>query len=167
MSFLSDLGALLQKATSGEGNPEEHFDQVAQAVPSSSLATGLSEAFRSNETAPFPQMASQLFSNGNSGQQASILNALLSSLGPGVLASLGGGALGSLLQPGQTSVTPDQAAKVDPAQVKDLVEHAEKQDPSIIDRLSQVYAEHPTLVKSLGAAALAIAIKKMSETHKV
>ncbi|MCU1294899.1 MAG: hypothetical protein JWP08_3749, partial [Bryobacterales bacterium] len=57
------------------------------------------------------------------------------------------------------------ASQVDPAEVQRLAEHAEKQDPSIVDQLSQVYAQHPTLVKSLGAAALGIAMKRIAETH--
>jgi hypothetical protein len=161
MSFLSGIGNLLQQVTSGNANPEEHFDKVAQAVPSSDLASGLSAAFRSSETAPFSQMVSQMFSRGNGNQQASVLNTLLGSLGPGVL----GGSLASTLGAGQSTVTPEQASQVDPAEVQRLAEHAEKQDPSIVDQLSQVYAQHPTLVKSLGAAALGIAMKRIAETH--
>jgi hypothetical protein len=55
MSFLSGIGDLL-KQYSGAANPagvEQHFDQVAQAVPSSTIASGLAEAFRSGQTAPF------------------------------------------------------------------------------------------------------------------
>ncbi len=56
---------------------EQHFDQVAQAVPPSTLASGLAEAFRSGQTAPFPQLASQLFANENGPQQAGGLNGLM------------------------------------------------------------------------------------------
>jgi hypothetical protein len=164
MSFLSGISSLLQQVTSGNANPEEHFDKVAQAVPTSDLASGLSAAFRSSETAPFSQMVSQMFSRGNGTQQASVLNTLLGSLGPGVLGGLGG-KLASTLGGGQSTVTPEQASQVDPAEVQRLAEHAEKQDPSIVDQLSQVYAQHPTLVKTLGAAALGIAMKRMAETH--
>ena len=167
MGLLSNLGGLLQKISSGEANPEQHFDQVAQNVPSSSLASGLTAAFNSNETAPFSQMVSQLFSNGDGNQRASVLNTLLSSLGPGAHAGLGGGLLASLLHSGQTTVTPDQAAKVDPAEVQQLAEHAQSHDPTLVDRVSEVYAQHPTLVKTLGAAAITIMMRKIAETHKV
>jgi hypothetical protein len=166
MSFLSGIGNLLQQVTSGNANPEEHFDKVAQAVPTSDLASGLSAAFRSSETAPFSQMVSQMFSRGNGTQQASVLNTLLGSLGPGVLGGLGG-KLASTLGGGQSTVTPEQASQVDPAEVQRLAEHAEKQDPSIVDQLSHVYAQHPTLVKTLGAAALGIAMKRIAETHSL
>jgi hypothetical protein len=71
MSFLAGIGDLLKQYSAGGATPanspavEQHFDQVAQAVPSSTLAGGLAEAFRSAQTAPFPQMAAQLFANGN------------------------------------------------------------------------------------------------------
>jgi hypothetical protein len=47
--------------------------------------------------------------------------------------------------------------------VQQLAAHAEKADPSIIDKASSFYAEHPTLVKTLGGAALTIAMAKMAE----
>jgi hypothetical protein len=175
MSFLSGIGDLLKQysdgthAAAGAPGVEQHFDQVAQAVPSSTLAGGLAEAFRSGDTAPFPQMAAQLFANGNSQQQAGVLNSLMAAVGPSVLAQFAGSSsnspLAALLRSG--SVTPAETANVSPADVQALTEHAQKQDPSIIDRVSEIYAEHPTLIKSLGAAALTIAMKKISQQHSV
>jgi hypothetical protein len=172
MSFLSSIGGLLQQyagANAPTGQVEEHFDQVAGAVPASTMASGLAAAFRSGDTAPFAQMASQLFSNGNGSQQATMLNTLMASAGPGLLSSLmaggAGGALANLLKSGQTTVTPEQAAAIPPDEVQQLAEHVEKHDSSVIDKLSQVYAEHPTLIKSLGIAAMGIMMNKMSQTH--
>ncbi len=175
MSFLAGIGDLLKQYSAGGGaaanSPavEQHFDQVAQAVPPSTLAGGLAEAFRSNQTAPFPQMAAQLFANGNSQQQAGVLNSLVAALGPAVISQFAGSApnspLASLLRSG--SVTPAQAASVSPADVEALTNHAQTQDPSIIDRVSAVYAQHPVLIKSLGAAALTIAMKKIADSHAV
>jgi hypothetical protein len=174
MSFLSSIGGLLEQYASGAapaGHVEDHFDQVAQNVPSSSLATGLAEAFRSGDTAPFAQMASQLFANGNGGQQASMINTLMATAGPEILQSFlgkgsnAGGAIGSLIQNGQTSVSPEEASNIPPEEVQALAEHVHQHDPSIIDRVSEVYSEHPTLIKSLGAIALGIAMKKISESH--
>ena len=173
MSFLSGIGDLLKQYSANSATPattpvvEQHFDQVAQAVPSSTIASGLAEAFRSGQNASFPQMAAQLFANGNNQQQASVLNGLMASLGPAVIAQFAGSApnspLAALLRSG--SVTPAQAASVSPADVQALTAHAQNQDPSIIDRVSAVYAEHPVLIKSLGAAALTIAMKKIADQH--
>jgi hypothetical protein len=73
--------------------------------------------------------------------------------------------LAALLQSGQKSVTPEQAASVNPADVEALTNHVQNQDPSIIDRVSAIYAQHPTLIKSLGAAAMVIAMKKIADQH--
>jgi hypothetical protein len=43
-----------------------------------------------------------------------------------------------------------------------LAEHAEKQNPSIVDQASQFYAQHPTLVKTIGAGALALVMSHLS-----
>lgn len=164
MSLLDQLGGLLQQYAAGQQTAgtevDQHFDQVAQAVPSSDLAEGVAEALRSNQTPPFAQLAGQLFAGGNGEQQANMLNTLLASLGPGAL----GGALGGLLG-GGSSLTPQQAASVSPEDVQALAEKAEQQDPSIIDRLSGIYAEHPTLIKTLGAVARGIAMRKIGERH--
>jgi hypothetical protein len=176
MSFLSSIGDVLKQYSDSKGAPgveqnvggvEQHFEQVAQVVPSSTLASGLAEAFRSGQTAPFPQMAAEMFAHGNSQQQAGILNNLMTAVGPAMLSQFAGSAsnspLAALLRSG--SVTPAETANVSPADVQALTDHVQKQDPSIIDRMSQIYAEHPTLIKTLGAAALTITMKKIAEQH--
>ncbi|HEX3435795.1 MAG TPA: hypothetical protein VHT24_03435 [Pseudacidobacterium sp.] len=172
MGLLSGLGDIF-KQFSGSGTPanvEQHFDQVAQNVPASSLAGGLAEAFRSGETPPFAQMASQLFANGNGQQQANMLTTLMSSMGPEVISKFTGNnpssPLTALLQSGQTQVSAEQAAQINPADVQTLAQHVEQHNPSIIDRVSEVYAAHPMLIKTLGAAAMAVAVKKIAEQHQ-
>ena len=158
---LSNLMGLLQQyanpGTQNAANAEQDFQQVSQNASQSHLAGGLAEAFRSNQTPPFAQMLSTLFTNSNSQQQAGILNHLLGSLGPGAAS----GILGNLLG-GGTTVTPEQAQQVPPETVHQLAQQAEKNDPSIVDRASEFYAQHPTLVKTLGAASLAMIMSHMS-----
>src|SRR5260370_11331680 len=86
MNLFSQLGGLFQQYASGasvlEGEVHGHFDQVAQSVDPSSLATGLAEAFRSGRTPPFAQMAAHLFANSGGDQQANMINTLLETAGP-------------------------------------------------------------------------------------
>ncbi len=186
MNWMEGLGPLLRQYTSSQSaqppaNVEDHFDQVAQVAPASEVAEGLAAAFRSGQTPPFAQMASQLFGGSGGIQQAGVLNALLGAVGPAALAQIGAGKggsiLGSLLGGGGTSalgslfagdanVTAEQASQVSPEIVKQLAEHAEKTDPSIVDRLSQIYAEHPGLIKTLGGAALTIALAKVAQRQR-
>jgi hypothetical protein len=57
-----------------------YFDQVAQAVPSATLAEGLTAVFRSDQTPAFGQLVSGLFGQSSGDQKAGILNQLLSSV---------------------------------------------------------------------------------------
>jgi hypothetical protein len=46
--------------------------------------------------------------------------------------------------------------------VQQLAEHAEKQNPSVIDHASQFYSQHPKLVQALGAGSLALIMSHLS-----
>ncbi len=164
---LANLMGILEQYRGGSPNApppniENDYDQVTQSAPQSHLAGGLADAFRSNETPPFAQMLSTLFSKSNGQQRAGILNQLLSAAGPGILGAGGLGGLLGTLGGAQPSVTPEQANQVSPQAVQQLAEHAQKQNPSIIDQASAFYAQHPTLVKALGAGSLALIMSHMS-----
>lgn len=160
---LSNLMGLLQQyanpGTSNTGNVEQDFRQVSQAAPQQHLATGLADAFRSNQTPPFAQMVSTLFSNSNGEQQAGLLNHLLGSVGPGAASGVLGGVLGG---GSNSKVTSEEAQQVPPEAVHQLAEQAEKNDPSIVDTVSSFYAQHPALVQTLGASALGLIMSHIS-----
>ena len=171
MGILDSLSDVLKNYSGGQpqntANAAEHFDQVAQAAPNNVVAEGLAAAFRSDQTPAFDQLLSHLFRQSNGEQKAGILNQLLASAGPGVLAQLGGGgALAGLRGGTGHPLTPDQAQAVSPEVVQQLATHAEKSDPSIVDKASAFYAQHSTLVKTLGGAALTIALAKVAERQK-
>ena len=50
--------------------------------------------------------------------------------------------------------------------MQQLAEHAEHTDPNVIDTLSGFYAQHPGLVKTLGGAALTIALSKIANNMR-
>jgi hypothetical protein len=165
-----DLGNLLQQYLGGASNINagralDDFDQVAQNAPRSTVAQGVTEALRSDQTPPFPQMVSQLFDKSDATQRAGMLNQMLSGLAPGALTSIAGGLLGNLFRgdDAPAAVTPEQAARMTPEQVRQIAEDAEKENPSIVDRMGDFYAEHPTLVKTIGGAALAIVLGRVAE----
>ena len=154
---------ILNQVVGGGANAEAHFDQISQAAPSGAVAAGLAHAFRSDQTPDIGAMVGQLFNNSSSAQQAGMLNQILATLGPAAAAGLGGGVLGKVMAPGSTQVTEAQAAQISPEQVKDVVAQAHQAEPGIADALAGFYAEHSTLVKTLGGAALAIALAKMKD----
>lgn len=164
-----DLGNLLQQYLGGATNASpsqatDDFDHVAQQAPRETVAHGVAEALRSDQTPPFPQMVGQLFGQGSPDQRAGMLNQILASVGPGVLSSVAGGALGNLFGGSvPRQVTPEQASHISPEQAQEIAAQAEQQNPGIVDRMGDFYAQHPTLVKALGGAALAIALGHMAQ----
>jgi hypothetical protein len=59
-------------------------------------------------------------------------------------------------------VTPQQAQQVSPQDVQVLAQKAATKNPTIVDQAASFYAQHPTLVKSIGAGALALLMSRMS-----
>ena len=159
MGLMDILTQVISKGTVSD----QHFDQVAQSVPSDVLAQGLAGAFRSDKTPAVGEMVGQLFSNSNGQQKAGMLNQIIAALGPATAASLAGGTLGSVMSPGSSQITPDQASQVSPQQVQEVVDHAHQTNPGIADELASFYAQHSGLIKTLGGAALAIAMAKMKD----
>ncbi len=158
------MGLLQQYADpsgASSANAVQDFQHVAQNAPPSNLASGLADAFRSNQTPPFGQMLSTMFTNSNGEQRAGILNHLLGALGPGAATGMLGSSLGGLLG-GGSQITPEQAQQVPPEAVQQLAEQAQQNNPSIVDQASRFYADHPTLVQGLGAGALALIMSHMS-----
>jgi hypothetical protein len=192
MDLMNELNGLLQQYTGAQAaeapdTVHDDFDQVAQAAPQPAVADGLAEAFRSDQTPEFGQMTANLFNNSNPQQQAGLLNMILKYAGPAILSHLtggggassssssssagsGGGGLSDLINifkggGGQQEITPEQAQQIPPETVEQIAAQAQKHDPSIIDRVSDFYAQHPTLVKTLGTAALTIMLSKIAKSQ--
>lgn len=160
---LMDILNQYRGQTSATPNPniaQDHFDEVARQAPPEAVGQGVADAFRSDATPPFGEMLGQMFTQSNPAQKAGMLNQLIQSIGPGLLSALGGGILGHAVgqNAGPPSLTPDQAAQLTPAQVQEMASQAERHDPTVMDKIGGYYAEHPQLVKTLGSAALAIAL---------
>lgn len=210
MDWMKQLGGVLdQYGTANPSRPpasvDADFDRAARAAPKDAIADAMSAAFRSDQTPPFAQMASQMFGRASGPQRAGMLNALLATVGPMVLQQIlarrqqqggatptgqggslstsspggglggafgggGGGGLGGMLDSlirggggGTTPVSPEVAQQIPPDVVEEVAREAEKKDPSIVDRISDVYAQQPELLKVLGGAALAIALGRMAQ----
>jgi hypothetical protein len=172
MSFLDGLGDLLKRVTTGEAPADEvhaAYDQVARAVPSRTLADGLSHAFRSDQTPPFERMVSGLFHNSSPDQKAGFVNHLLRVLGPaGFAQALSAVGMGHLLHGVQSGrgVTPPEAEQISPETVQLMAQQAAVKEPSIIDKAASFYSEHPTLVRSLGVGALALLMRQVSASRR-
>ncbi len=180
MDWVNQLSGVLQQYTGTAAAParlnvQDDFDQIAQSAPQPDLADGIAAAFRSEQTPEFGQMAGQLFSKSTGEQQAGILNTLINAAGPMILSQVlsrqeGANTSGklfnliNLLRSGQQSeITPEQALEIRASAVQEIASQAAKKDPSVIDQVSRFYAAHPALVKTLGSAALSIALSKIAQ----
>lgn len=156
------IEGLLQQL-SNQGNapvaPEarEQFHQVVHSTPPEVLSQGLNEAFNSDQTPPFAQMVGHLFGHADDQQKAGIVSTLLG--------SLGGGTHPALAQAG-INATPEQATQLSTDQVQQIASQAQQVNPGIVGQMSNFYAQHPTLVKSLGAAAMAIVLGRMHSPRR-
>jgi hypothetical protein len=142
MGVLDELQGVLKQYQAGQTPPAatvtQHFDQVAAGTPQPTMAAAISHALGSNQTPPLGQMVSTLFNQATPDQKASGLA-------------------------GATTATPAQAQALTPAAVQQLADKAQSADGSVVDKLGSFYAQHPTLVKSLGAGALALMMAHISK----
>lgn len=166
MGLMDVLEHYTNRDAASNPNAQDHFDEVVRSISPDVMGQGVADAFRADETPPFPDMVSQMYGQSNPQQQAGLLNQLIRAIGPSVLSAIGGGMLGRMsAQPGGSGLpqlTPQQAQQVTPQQVQEIARRAEEHDPSVLDKVGGFYAQHPDLVKTLGSAALAIALAGIS-----
>jgi len=156
MGLLDSVKGVLAQYTAGAagGNVENDFHQVAQSADAGALASGIAAVMHSDQTPPFAQIVSQLFANGSSDQQSAMLKALVGAA-PADLQ----GQLTSMLAGAQGGQAPSSDV------IASVAKKVEQSNPGAIDMMSSFYAQHPTLVKTLGSAAMMIAMRKIAEHH--
>ena len=144
------------------------FDEVVRDVPKDVLGAGLAQAMRSDQTPAIGDLTSRLFGQSDPNQRAGLLGQLIRSLGPGLLSSIAGGALARFGQgaAAQAQVSADEAVSVTSEQVREIADEAAKKDPSLPDRIGELYAQHPEVFKVLGGSVLAIALGQMAQRMK-
>jgi hypothetical protein len=64
------------------------------------------------------------------------------------------------------SLTPQQAAQIPPESVQVLARQAAVSDPSVVEQAANFYAQHPTLVRTIGAGALALLMSRISAVRR-
>jgi hypothetical protein len=165
MGVLDSMKDLLAQYTSGAGagNAEADFHKIAQSADAGTLAQGIAEVMRSDQTPPFAQIVSQLFASASSEQKSAMITALMSAVpadqrGP-LAAMLGGSASGTTGSSGAPAAMPSRDT------IASMAQRAEQSGAGVIDAMSRFYAEHPTLVKTLGTTAMVIAMRKIAEHH--
>jgi hypothetical protein len=164
MGLLDDVKNAISQYTSGSGSADDlaaQFHKVAGSTDPNVLSQGIAAALRSDQTPPFGQLVSQLFANASADQKAGMLNALLGAASPDTRAKLAG------LLPGigAGAISGGQTAAISPDLVNSVAQQMEQHNPGVVDKMGSFYSQHPTLVRTLGAAAMMVVLRKIAEHH--
>ena len=171
MGLLDELLAQVASGNAPAMEVDNAYDQVSRSVPKGALADGLTHAFNSDKTPPFDQMLGALFGQSNPDQKAALINQIVAAVGPAILTQVLG-KLGGSGSPGGSAdavtagqLTPAQAQNIPLERVEVLAKEAARENPSIVEMAAGFFAEHPTLIKTLGASALAVLMSNISSAR--
>lgn len=162
MDILSQYASQSLPGGEPQAQPSAHedFSQVASQAPPELLRSGIAQVLEGG-AGGFESSIAKLFENSDLQQRTGLLQRLIQAAGPAVLSSFAGGALSHLAQPGAQAQQADADA-ITPTQAGELAAAARQSNPGIISELGSFYSQHPTLVKTLGAAALTFAMSHMA-----
>jgi hypothetical protein len=166
VSILDQLGGILNQYSSGnppQQQAPQHFQEVAEQVPQSTLSSMLTNIFHSPETGTFGQNIGQMYAQSNPQQQAGILNTLIHGAGPGLLSTLGINIPG-VSGASPAAVTSERAQEISPAHVEEIANQAQQQNPGVVQQAGEFYAQHPQLVQALGVGAAIWALQRFQKS---
>lgn len=155
--------AMLGSSAGGLG---DDIAKMTRNVSGSEVGEGLPAAMQAGQEPAFGEMIGKLFGGLSPTLQAGMLNQVLALVGPATLSGLAGGLLGKLMAPGQTQLTPEQAAQVSPEAAAEIVNHAQKESPGLLEKLATFYGENTALVNTMGAAGATFLAAKISEIQR-
>lgn len=166
MGFMDQIGGLLNQYLSGSAPQDEqvvcdHYDQICRVVPRDTLGSIIGPALGTLESQQLQNNIYQSARQMNPHERGDLLQTLLR----GFLSS--GINIPTLL--GQLHINQDVAnhpEQASPDDVARLAAHAKQTNPSIFDRAMRFYAEHPTLVKALGTAAIAAIARNLANSNR-
>lgn len=145
----NDVSAVLQQYAAETGvhsmqKVEQDFVTIAQQVPAETVTDGLAEAMHSEQTPPFHDMLCESYARSDTVQREGMLARLLAFAGRDLHRPHGGGL-------------------PEPEEFRQIAREAADQDPAVIEKMSEFYAIDPFAGRTLGGAALSIALGKMAE----
>lgn len=169
-AFEEQIGGLLQHyvSMSPEQAPSvtsDDFVKVADVVPRQPLAESLADALRSNQTPALGSVAVNMFEHLSNHDKKLLLDTLVTPIPVGSLLGLLhrcriSDQMSAAMADGELSS--NEAATIEPDVVRLIAACAEQHDNRILERVSEILAERPSLAKDLGPGALAVALESLS-----
>ena len=168
MSWMDVLRQYRDATASPPPAAADDFEQVAREVPREELSAGLEQAFRSEQTPPMESLIRQLYEHSSPDQRAGFLNHIRDALGPSALAMDGTSAADLLRRTARSGqqITTADARNVAPQDVEELAQAA-RTNPTLLQRATQFYAQHPQVVQMLGQAVLGVALNAMAQRRRI
>jgi hypothetical protein len=118
----------------------------------------------SHEPSPLPMLMASVFAKLRLVQRAKVLRRLLIPVGPMALVVLGGGAFAKFVDQARwsgMSVSLDDAARVTPGQVLDLVRYVEQSNPGVLQEVTTALARDPMAMAAVGASLAAVVMRQL------
>ena len=170
MSRENDVSAVLQQYATETGvhsmqKVEQDFVAVAQSVPAEHVTSGLAEAMHSEQTPPFEDMVGESYGRGSDELRAAMLKQLIDGASPNVVKPLIDDGLLSSVANTSGPIDTALVQNLDTEVVRRIAREAAQEDPSVIDRMSQFFAVDPAAGRTLGGAALSVALNKIAEAR--
>lgn len=170
----TDILAVLQQYAGDTGirslkKVEEDYTHVAERLSAEAMTTGLSEAFRSENTPAFAETVSQSYERGDAGQRADILTRLID--GTSTFAGRPVQDAGMFEQSeiaydtSNVATDPNTTEQCRPELVEHIACQVEQEDDETVDKMSGYYAGNPTVAKTLGGAMLGTVLRNIAETR--
>ena len=161
MTFLDRIGGLLDQYASGQGatsreEAQQHYDEIAQHVPPDVLRGEIGPALGGLDAGQVEDRIGRSAAQMTPEQRGGMLSGILGGLaGPGGLRDVLGriGVDPSVASNPQTA-TPQDVAKV--------AAYAKDNRPDVFHKAMGFYAEHPLLVKTMGALAVAAIARRLA-----
>lgn len=170
----NDVSAVLQQYAAETGvhsvqKVEQDFVTIAQQVPAEEVTGGLVQAIHSEQTPPFDELMRDSYARADVAQRKEMLKRLLDGAHPAVLRPLvdnnvlhyigtDGGSMAGVY------VDDDIAERLSPDVFQQIAREASSLDPEVVSKMSEFYADDPHAGRTLGGAALSVALGKMAET---
>ena len=135
---------------------------IATADP---LDHGRSAPRPANAPASLPALVASVFTRTHVALRARMLRRLLLPVGPLALTVIGGGAFAKYVEHARWSrlVVPlEDAARITPSQVSDLVRYVEQSNPHVLQQVMAIVSRDATTMAALGASVAALVVQYWS-----
>jgi hypothetical protein len=127
-----------------------------------------SRALPAKAPASLPALVASVFARTRLALRARMLRRLLLPVGPLALTVISGGAFAKHVEHARWSrlaVSLDDAARVTPSQVFELVRYVEQSDPHVLQQVMVVVSRDATAMAALGASVAALVLQRWSRRN--